>query len=67
MPKLSTKPIDLVLAGGGVKGIGLVGAVVKLMEAGYRGYLSIEYEAKEDPLTALPRHVRAIREAMRET
>lgn len=30
------KPIDLVLAGGGVKGIGLVGAVVKLMEAGYR-------------------------------
>ena len=38
MPNLSTKPIDLVLAGGGVKGIGLVGAVVKLMEAGYRGY-----------------------------
>lgn len=32
------KPIDLVLAGGGVKGIGLVGAVVKLMEAGYRAY-----------------------------
>ncbi len=34
----STKPIDLVLAGGGVKGIGLVGAVVKLMDAGYRAY-----------------------------
>ena len=32
------KPIDLVLAGGGVKGIGLVGAVVKLMEAGYRAH-----------------------------
>lgn len=31
-----TKPLDLVLAGGGVKGIGLVGAVVKLMEADYR-------------------------------
>ena len=31
-----TKPLDLVLAGGGVKGIGLVGAVVRLMEAGYR-------------------------------
>jgi NTE family protein len=27
---------DLVLSGGGVKGIGLVGAVVALMEAGYR-------------------------------
>lgn len=30
------RPIDLVLAGGGVKGIGLVGAVVRLMESGYR-------------------------------
>ena len=27
--------MDLVLSGGGVKGIGLVGAVVALMEAGY--------------------------------
>lgn len=32
------RPIDLVLAGGGVKGIGLVGAVVKTMDAGYRPY-----------------------------
>jgi predicted acylesterase/phospholipase RssA len=31
-----TKVADLVLSGGGVKGIGLVGAVVALMEAGYR-------------------------------
>jgi NTE family protein len=38
MPKTATKPIDLVLAGGGVKGIGLAGAVVKLMEVGYRAY-----------------------------
>lgn len=38
MPTATTKPIDLVLAGGGVKGIGLAGAVVKLMEAGYRAY-----------------------------
>ena len=30
-----TKPADLVLSGGGVKGIGLVGAVVALMETGY--------------------------------
>jgi NTE family protein len=40
MPKarkaLATKPLDLVLSGGGVKGVGLVGAVVRLMEAGYR-------------------------------
>ncbi len=32
------KTIDLVLAGGGVKGVGLVGAVVALMDAGYRPY-----------------------------
>jgi NTE family protein len=31
----ATKPADLVLSGGGVKGIGLVGAVVALMDAGY--------------------------------
>lgn len=30
------RPFDLVLSGGGVKGVGLVGAVVRLMEAGYR-------------------------------
>jgi sugar phosphate isomerase/epimerase len=42
--------------------------IVKILrEAGYRGYLSIEYEAREDPLTALPRHVKAIREAMGQT
>ncbi|AGB24674.1 putative esterase of the alpha-beta hydrolase superfamily [Mycobacterium sp. JS623] len=29
------KPADLVLSGGGVKGIGLVGSVVALMDAGY--------------------------------
>ena len=29
-------PADLVLSGGGVKGVGLVGAVVALMDAGYR-------------------------------
>jgi NTE family protein len=29
------QPVDLVLSGGGVKGVGLVGAVVALMDAGY--------------------------------
>ena len=37
VPSLSHPcPADLVLSGGGVKGIGLVGAVVALMDAGYR-------------------------------
>ncbi|HEX3609327.1 MAG TPA: patatin-like phospholipase family protein [Solirubrobacterales bacterium] len=31
----STKQADLVLEGGGVKGVGLVGAVLRLMQAGY--------------------------------
>lgn len=30
-----TRPVDMVLSGGGVKGVGLVGAVVAVMEAGY--------------------------------
>ena len=34
MPR-SSKRADLVLSGGGVKGVGLVGAVVALMDAGY--------------------------------
>jgi len=35
-----------------------------LSRAGYRGYLALEYEAREDPLTAIPRHVAALREAV---
>lgn len=35
---MTARPIDLVLSGGGVKGIGLVGAVVRLLEAGYHPY-----------------------------
>jgi NTE family protein len=31
----ASKPADFVLSGGGVKGVGLVGAVVALMDAGY--------------------------------
>jgi sugar phosphate isomerase/epimerase len=38
--------------------------VTILRDAGYRGYLAIEYEAKEDPLTALPRHYQALRQAI---
>ena len=41
--------------------------IVKILrEAGYRGYLNIEYEAKEDALTGVPRAAKAIREAMKE-
>ena len=31
-------------------------------KAGYRGYLALEYEAQEDPFTAVPRHLARLRE-----
>ncbi len=35
-----------------------------LRSAGYRGYVSLEYEAKEDPRTGVPKHLKAIQEAV---
>lgn len=32
-------------------------------DAGYKGYVSVEFEGKEDPLTALPKSLKRIREA----
>jgi sugar phosphate isomerase/epimerase len=31
-------------------------------DAGYKGYISLEYEAEEDPFTAVPRHLKTMRE-----
>ena len=36
-----------------------------LREAKYSGYVVLEYEAAEDPATAVPRHVKALRELIR--
>jgi len=36
-----------------------------LRNAGYRGYLALEYEAKEDPRTAVPRYLRQLRALIR--
>ena len=35
-----------------------------LKSAGYRGYVALEYEAKEDALKAIPRHLDKLREAL---
>ena len=32
-----------------------------LKNAGYRGYVTLEYEADEDPLTAVPRYIEELR------
>lgn len=38
-----------------------------LKEAGYGGYLILEYEENEDPLVAVPRYMQEIREALKRT
>jgi sugar phosphate isomerase/epimerase len=39
--------------------------VVKILrDAQYRGFLSLEYEEREDPLVAVPRHLEALRKAL---
>jgi hypothetical protein len=35
-----------------------------MRKANYRGYVTLEYEAAEDPLTAVPRHLAALRKAI---
>ncbi len=38
------------------------GRIIEILKSvGYRGYLSIEYEGKEDPLTGVPRTIRLLR------
>ena len=34
-----------------------------LRDAGYQGFLTLEYEAAEDPFEAVPRHLDELREA----
>jgi sugar phosphate isomerase/epimerase len=39
--------------------------IVKILRAaGYRGFITLEYEASEDPTTAVPRHVAAMKQAL---
>jgi sugar phosphate isomerase/epimerase len=35
-----------------------------LREAGYRGFVTLEYEAAEDPFTAIPEHLKTLRRLM---
>ena len=39
--------------------------VIKILgDAGYRGYIVLEYEGKEDPRTAVPKHLQTIRQLL---
>jgi sugar phosphate isomerase/epimerase len=42
-----------------------VAAILKAVN--YRGYVSLEFEGKEDPETAVPRSLATLREAFEET
>jgi len=35
-----------------------------LQKAGYRGYMTLEYESAEDPMTAVPKQLDLLRKAM---
>ncbi|MGL6075485.1 MAG: sugar phosphate isomerase/epimerase family protein [Fimbriiglobus sp.] len=40
--------------------------VVKILrEANYHGYVTLEYEAKPDPMTAVPQHLKTLRELLK--
>lgn len=47
---------------GGTRGAADMGRIISLLKAAaYRGFVALEYEAKEDPKTAVPRHLRELR------
>ena len=35
-----------------------------LRSTGYRGYVALEYEAAEDPKTAIPKHIETLKKLM---
>jgi sugar phosphate isomerase/epimerase len=35
------------------------------LKAGYKGYVALEYEEREDPMTAVPRHLKTIRDLVK--
>ncbi len=52
-------------SGGGKRQPSDYGRIVEILrDAGYRGYVALEYEAKEDPKTAIPGHLAALRKAI---
>jgi sugar phosphate isomerase/epimerase len=55
------------VAPGGKKEEADLARVVRILaDAGYRGYIVLEYEAKEDAKTAVPRHIETLRKIIRD-
>jgi len=49
----------------GKEDVDIESVISALKAGGYRGYLSIEYEADEDPMTAVPRFVKTLQRLVR--
>jgi sugar phosphate isomerase/epimerase len=56
--------VEMFPAGGGAQPADFARILKILRAANYRGFVTLEYEAKEDPMVAVPRHVKEMRRAM---
>ncbi|NIA13798.1 MAG: TIM barrel protein [Nitrospiraceae bacterium] len=68
-PKAITVQVKVQVAkadGGGREPADFARIVGILRDANYRGYLALEYEAEEDPMTAVPRYLDQLRQATSE-
>ena len=66
-PKALTSHVKVTLLGpdGKVREDADFARIVKVLrDANYRGYIALEYEAKEDPKTGVPKQLQKIREAI---
>jgi sugar phosphate isomerase/epimerase len=58
---------DVTPAGGKTENADLDRVLRLLADAGYRGYIVLEYEGKEDARTAVPRHLETLRKIIRKS
>jgi len=56
--------VEISRAGGKAEPADLKKVAAILREANYQGWVALEYEAKPDPFTAVPEHLKALREAL---
>jgi sugar phosphate isomerase/epimerase len=61
-PYAVTVQVKSEISAGGTRGEADLGRIVDILKkAQYRGFVALEYEAKEDPKTAVPRHLKTLR------
>jgi len=61
-PYAVTVQVKSEISAGGARGEADFGRIVEVLKkANYRGFVALEYEAKEDPKTAVPRHLKTLR------